>query len=266
MIDFLTNSKEYEIQANGQLTSILSQFDSDYVMHIIADTIENQFQRFDTLPKPNAVESFEQIFKQLFDMYQFDSDNILATRVEAYQSIIHILKSKFDFEFRETDDMDWFTVTKYLYDFFISNFNNYLVNFYVRYIMNEKDNIYSSMNLEELKKQKDVSSIYGRYAFSDSESLAVIAANLPLVLSNLKNIDIPDSVIYRYAYGNTEPILDMFMSHIRPNNSLFQLYNSLLFNEYLYPNIITQVRLKLQMENKAEFDTIRASQLKKIED
>ena len=47
MLNFLTNSKEYEIQANGQLSSILSQFDSDYVMHVIEATLEDQFLYFD---------------------------------------------------------------------------------------------------------------------------------------------------------------------------------------------------------------------------
>ena len=99
MLNFLTNSKEYEIQANGQLSSILSQFDSDYVMHVIEATLEDQFLYFDILEKPNAVKAFEQVFSQLFEMYQLDTDNIADTRIDAYSSIIHILKHKFFFFF-----------------------------------------------------------------------------------------------------------------------------------------------------------------------
>ena len=66
MLNFLTNSKEYEIQANGQLSSILSQFDSDYVMHVIEATLEDQFLYFDILEKPNAVKAFEQQFYMCF--------------------------------------------------------------------------------------------------------------------------------------------------------------------------------------------------------
>lgn len=266
MLNFLTNSKEYEIQANGQLTSILSQFDSDYIMHIIADTIENQFNNFDIIQKPNVVQSFENVFKELYAMYEVDRDNITEVRVDAYQAIIHILKHKFGFEFVEQENTDWYTITYYLYDFFVSRFNYYMANFYSKYIYDERDNIYMNLHLEEFKKQKDTSSIYGRYAFSDSDSLGIIVANLPYVLKQLTSLPVPNDLVYRYAYGNIQETIDLFNSHIVTNGSLFQLYNSILFNEYMYPHVIPQIRLKIQMDNQEIFNAMKSSQMKKIEE
>ena len=51
MLDFLMNDKEYEIQANGQVATILSQFNSDYVMDVVRNTLSEQFNHFDTVPK-----------------------------------------------------------------------------------------------------------------------------------------------------------------------------------------------------------------------
>ena len=266
MLNFLTNSKEYEIQANGQLSSILSQFDSDYVMHVIEATLEDQFLYFDILEKPNAVKAFEQVFSQLFEMYQLDTDNIADTRIDAYSSIIHILKHKFFFDFIETEGMDWYTVAYYLYDFYVAKFNYYMVNFYSKYLTDEKDQIYREMNLEELRKRKDTSSNYAKYVFDENDPLVVIMANLPTVLHNLRYMNIPDEVVYRYSYGNTPQILELFQSHVVPSSSLFQLYNSLLFNEHLYANIVTQIRLKLQSDNIEKFNAIRAAQMKKLYD
>ena len=55
MLDFLTNDKVYEIQANGQISMILSQFDSGYIMDIVEDTLRQLFNNFDTIPRPNVV-------------------------------------------------------------------------------------------------------------------------------------------------------------------------------------------------------------------
>ena len=59
MLNFLMNDKEYEIQANMQVATILSQFDSNYIMDVISDTIDQQFQTFNTITRPNIVQSFE---------------------------------------------------------------------------------------------------------------------------------------------------------------------------------------------------------------
>ena len=46
MLNFLMNDKEYEIQANMQVATILSQFDSNYIIGVLEDTINNQFNYF----------------------------------------------------------------------------------------------------------------------------------------------------------------------------------------------------------------------------
>ena len=49
MLNFLMNDKVYEIQANNQISVILSQFDSGYVMDIVEDTLTSLFNNFDTI-------------------------------------------------------------------------------------------------------------------------------------------------------------------------------------------------------------------------
>ena len=68
MLDFLMNNREYELQSDNQLASILVQFDSDYAMNVIEDTLTQMFNRFDTLPKPNIVKAFKQTFQLLTHM------------------------------------------------------------------------------------------------------------------------------------------------------------------------------------------------------
>ena len=251
MLNFLMNDKEYEIQANMQVATILSQFDSNYIIGVVEDTIKNQFNYFDTIPKPNIVQSFEDYFKELYATYPSDKDNIDDTRNEAYHNIMDIICSKFNLNKFETENTDIFTLAFYLYDFFVSKFNFYMVNFYSKYITEEKSNIFINMGLQKASENRvDVSSNYNRYAFGDDEELAIVIANLPNVLSALRSNDIPDATVYGYSYANNPAIISLFEDHIDPAISIFSLYNNILFNQYIYPNAITQIRLKLQMDNK----------------
>ena len=248
MLDFLMNDKEYEIQAIGQVATILSQFNSDYVMDVVRNTLSEQFNHFDTVPKPNIAESFETYFKELLRTYPTDETNILETRHQTYMDIRDIICRQFALGF-VNDDVNMYSITTLLYDFFVAKFNFYMVNFYCRYIATEKSALFMNMGLEKASKEDNSSMNYARHAFGDDEELAAVIANLPVVLGALKNIDVPDRFVYQTAYGNNQLLIDLLDSHIQPNTSIFNIYNSILFNPALYPIIVTQIRLKIQMQN-----------------
>ena len=249
MLDFLMNDKEYEIQANGQVATILSHFNSDYVMDVVRNTLSEQFNHFDTVPKPNIAESFETYFKELLRTYPTDETNILETRHQTYTDIRDIICRQFALGFVNEDDVDMYSITTLLYDFFVAKFNFYMVNFYCRYIAAEKSALFMNMGLEKASKEDNSSMNYARHAFGDDEELAAVIANLPVVLGALKSIDVPDRYVYQTAYGNNQLLIDLIDSHIQPTTSIYNIYNSILFNPTLYPIIVTQIRLKIQMQN-----------------
>lgn len=248
MLDFLMNNREYELQSDNQLASILVQFDSDYAMNVIEDTLTQMFNRFDTLPKPNIVKAFKQTFQQLYTAYPYDQEQISAKEKEMYRDVILSVSKKYGFQFIENEDTDLYLAAMFIYDFFVSNFNNYLVSFFSRFLYEERDNIYSTFNLEQLKLNKDMSSNYGKAVFGQDNALLVITANLPLVLSYIKNMEVNDNTVYSYAYGNDFNIVNLFLSQITNGIPLFVLYNQLINNDILRGDIITLVRLKMQQD------------------
>lgn len=249
MLDFLMNNREYELQSDNQLASILVQFDSDYAMNVVEDTLTQMFNRFDTLPKPNIVKAFKQTFQQLYTAYPYDQEAISAKEKEMYRDTISAVSKKYGFQFIENEDTDLYLAAMFIYDFFVSNFNNYLVSFFSRFLYEERDNIYSTFNLEQLKLNKDMSSNYGKAIFGQDNALLVITSNLPLVLSYIKNMEIPDTTVYGYAYGMVDTnIINIFSSQVTNGVPLFVLYNQLINNPILRGDIITLVRLKMQQD------------------
>lgn len=248
MLDFMMNNKEYEFGSDSNLASILAQFDTEYIMHVISDTLEIMFNNFDTLPKPNAVSSYKLYFNELYDQYPQNKEEIMVVEYDTYRDTIDIISKKYGFIFTEVEDLDMYTMAFYVYDFFVSKFNYYLINFYSRYLNEQKESIASNMNLEELKQNKDMSTVYGYQIFGEDNPLWIITANLPQVLTSISTIEIPDDIVYRYAYGDNDMIISLFTNHITPGSTLFNIYNRILFNPILSATVMTQIRLKIQQD------------------
>ena len=122
-----------------------------------------------------------------------------------------------------------------------------MVEFYTKFIIMEKDNILTTINQDDYRKQRDMSSAYNKTVFGNDESLAIIAANLPDVLKNLSMNLVPDHTVYYTIYGSeNQPIIDLMETYISPTVSLFVRFNTILFNEIMYGTIITQIRMRLQ--------------------
>ncbi len=134
MLDFLMNDKEYFVRSNNQLSVILSQFDSDYVMDVIEDTLARSLNSFDLFGPPNAVESYEEVFKEMMVTYPDEVERINESRMEVYRTIIDTICKHMDLQFNEASDVDLYTMARCMYDFFVSRLNNYIVTFYERYI------------------------------------------------------------------------------------------------------------------------------------
>ena len=259
MLSFLTNDKEYELRANNQISVILAQFDSDFVMNVIEDTIAQRLSTFNMIPYPNAVQSYETIFKELTNMYPTDTENIEETRMLTYRAIIDIITKWFQIDINDNNGdeyIDLYTLCYYLYDFFISRFNNYMVAFYDQYIDDQKEEIYNTFHLEDMRKERDMSSNYSRISFGEDDVMAYIVANLPLVLNNLKNLPVTDKYIYQVAYCNNVPVLNLFEDYVSPRTSLFETFNKILFNEKLYPTIITHIRIAIQQSHAKKIEDI----------
>jgi len=253
MLDFLINDKEYFIRSNNQLSVILSQFDSDYVMDIIEDTLTRSLNSFDLFGPPNAVESYENVFNEMLVTYPDEAERINESRAEVYLTIIQTICKHMDLQFNESNGVDLYTLARCMYDFFVSRLNNYIVTFYERYISSEKDNIYVNFHLEDMRKNKDMGTVYSRMAFGEGDAISLIVANLQKVISALRNMPVTDEYIYRSIYGaNNEHIVQLLTQNISSHTSVFNLFNRILFNEDMYPTVITHIRMAIQQTHRAE--------------
>ena len=246
MGSFLQNNQAYNIRAEGQLASILSSFDTDYVIGIMEDILANQLNDFNPVPKANIINSFEDNFKAILNDYPEDKPNILDIRESTYSLILSKIAKAFNFEFRDTDQMDLYSIAKLLYDFFVSNYNGYLINFMADYIIREQDTLYKVLNMEQFKKDKDVTTIYNKKLF-DSVQMAIISSHLDYVVKYMMDIDFTMEQVLTVTYRNNPYHIAAFMQHVFPKMDFYKDYYCRLISiPNIYPIIVTYLKIDLQ--------------------
>lgn len=239
------NNEPYRISNEYNVSRILAHFDSNYIMHVIEDKLDN-INYISSIIEPNFVGAFETNFKLMEQEFVGDSQNIRVIREEIYREIINILCNKFNLEFNTVDDtIDVFTAAYYLYDFLICNRNNILVDFFTKFIINNKDMIYNTLNINEYRKNRDSSTIYGKRVYADPK-YAIISANIPLIINYISTLDIRLYNIFQSIY--IEPKLVQFLDNAFADKGNFfkDHYCAAINNIEIQPVIITNIRLLLQ--------------------
>ena len=57
--------KAYSLAAEGELSTILSNFNSSYTYDVVDDLMRERYNSFSVIPKPNFIDELEYSFKQL---------------------------------------------------------------------------------------------------------------------------------------------------------------------------------------------------------
>ena len=234
------------INADKALASVLSNFDSNYITHIVSDSLEMKFRPYsNSLP---GVYSIESTFNNLLNNIEEPGarQNILEVRENTYLEIIDIICKYYDIQFNPSEDIDLYSAVYWIYNFFVSDFTNTLLNFYINYILKEKDGIYSYLNLEKNKKDKDSTTIYSKKVCGTDEKISIIHANIETVLDAISSFDIGFQNLVLYSIGNNEQLTSFLLSSIVDINDVFKYHFASLLQSQYRADIITCVKLGLQ--------------------
>lgn len=244
-MSFITNNTEFGIVSDSEITSIISNFSDDMIMDIIHTNAENKFRPYQYYVG-NLIASIESTFKANQEDYpQFYSEN-MARRNEMYSKILIALCKLHGLSLHVAENTDLYSLTYFLYDFTISRFTINIINFFAYYIINETDSIYQYLNLSDMKKNKDSSSLYSKKVFKDNQKLAVIHANLDLVIDAICGFDI-DMETLLLVTTMDKNITSLLVTNISEVTNLFRtLFVPYVKNPSYRAVLITLIRMRIQ--------------------
>ena len=245
--------KAYHLIAEGETTSILANFSTDFIYNVTNDLLMDRYKDFSLIPKVNIVDKLESAFKFLLQQYTYDRDNILITRANIYTQILSIISASTGVKIFYDENTDVYNLARSVFDFFISSYDNCVFLFLLNFIYEQKDAIYTSLDLEKNKKSKDITTMYNKQMYTDMD-MAIINANLDKVLNYIGGMDVPAYDILRRIYANNTNIhtLNFMASHIDMDAPLFDVFiKPILTNNVLYPILLTNIKLEIQRNGVA---------------
>ena len=240
---FSFQNDQYHLANERELAEVLASFNSDYIFQVIDSYLLRRYEFAMTL-KPNIVNAFKTNFDNIRLQYPMDIQNTNEIEELTYKNIIERISDKCGLEFNDDTSDNIYLLATTLYDFMVSRFTDYMISFLINLITRETDSIYSALNLEELKKNKDSSTIYNRKVMGDAK-LAVIVANLFDVMKYLSELDIRFDDIISYTYHDT--IAQLIINNFGETRNIYNEFMlAILGDSMLLPTYITEIKLKLQ--------------------
>jgi hypothetical protein len=241
----IENFQPYLIGNEYDFSEVIAHFDSNYIFSIINDKLQ-RVNYANQLPEPNVVQAFEENFKIMNQTYPGDSQNIRNIREQVYRQIIDILTNAYNLTFNTVDDtIDVFTAASYLYEFLVSRRNDIMTNFFVAFIVNNKDSLYNMLTTDGIKKSRDSSSNYGKLVYAD-QKYVTISSNMNSVIKYISEMDVTLLNIFQSTYRDQQ--LTMFLDNAFADKGNFfkDYYCSTINNPEIAPIVITNIKLALQ--------------------
>ena len=239
---YISNSDIYQVNAERDITIILSKFNTEFIYDCIENALASKNNAQFIIPNPNLVRSLEDNFILMQQNFPDDKANILACREETYNEIINYLCGKFNLSFNINDEVDLYSAAYYLYDFLVANYLQYLTAFFAKFILREKNNLYKSLNLDRFKKSSNIS--YGKKIIKDPV-ISIILVQISYVIEQLMSFDFNFQSIVSIAYDNNN-MAKFIISLFNDNGYFYNFYKNDISNSFIRPNIITNIRLAIQ--------------------
>ena len=251
-MSFMTNNTDFGIVSDSELMAIITKFSDDMIMDVVIKNSANKFRPYQYYTA-NLITSIESAFKFNQDNYPQFYTETMQRRNELYFSILSKLCSLHGLSLNINENTDLYSLAYFLYDFTISKFTINILNFFANYIISETNSLYNYLNLSEIKKNKDSSSIYSKKIFKNNPKLATIHANLELVVDSICGFDIDMNTVVMVTTRDMN-ITSLFHNNITEISNFFRnLFVPYIKDPRYRAQLITLIRLRLQeMEANVE--------------
>lgn len=244
----MMNPENYVTLSEVELSYILSHFNEEYILNILNYHLENKTDPNKFLSGTNIVRSIEIDMNMIKNKYNYAEfiTKINDIRLDVYKNILDRINKEYNYKliYNLNDDIDIYSVTNIIYDFFVGNYTKYIITFISRFIYNEKDEIYDKISNSNNKKNKNSSIIYTKKRIDDPK-IALISANIIDVINDITELKISlEQVANTVLDANKALFLTSIVNSIDDN--FFLLYiKDIINNESVIPSIITLIRLEI---------------------
>lgn len=237
------------IDTDMAIGTILSNFSSDYIQHVMEDSLELD-RRF--RPFGESMPNFVDVLERNFQLVQIESpdyiDKVMDVKIETYREIIlmicHYYNLRFCVPFEEISPEELYGIAQRMYDVFVSNFSEYLINFFTSYIIRNADQIVQYLQSDPTAIKPKETGLYDQKHYIDPKFI-LIHANMNKIIYNMAAYDISLTELMSYFF---DPVTFNRMSMLLQDcGDVYKNYYVICITDQRYTaGVLTNVKLRLQ--------------------
>lgn len=232
--------------------TILTNFESSWVINTVQDSLNMRFRPFDVEGMPNYPDILQRQFNTIVaagpDYIEKTNEVRLSTYREIITTICEYYNLTFEIPFENFTADELYGITRTMYDIFVSRFTQYMVDFFINYIIRNMDGIYNYLMADDtIKKPRDKDMMAKAYI---DPRLQIIHANVNKVVLNMVAYDIPLVELLEYFTPNNPTLAQCLVDKGDIFKNYYAIY--LLDNRYM-AQLLTEIKLKLQSKTQISF-------------
>ena len=239
------------ISTDYGIATILGNFSEDFIEDTIKESLSYRFRPYG-LRSPNYPEIFNSQLQNIKDHSVGYEDQIEDKIVDVFTIVINVINNYYGFRINEDiPDEQIYTISYMMYQIFVSEFTERMLNFYTQYIINNMENLLGYLANE--KKSSKTS--YAKKIYNNEKYIAIYD-NMNLVVDILAGLDIPLNTLI--AYLSDQNTADFLTTYIAENDDTYKnRFASFIVDPSTKPDVITAIKFKfvqLTAENLEMFD------------
>ena len=243
--------EEYKnnISTDAAIGSILSNFETSWIMNSVDGSLNLRFRPF-AEPMPNFVDIVNRQLDAVLANSPDYKDQVEETKFETNKEIIQAIcryyNISFTVPFEEIHPVELYGISHTMYDIFVSRFTDYMVDFFIMYIINNTDSIYAYLTSNGEKKPKE-KELQGRN-FIDPK-FYVIHNNLNTIVMNMVYYDI--TIADLLSYFLPQNISVRMIELLQDNGDIYKYHYAIFLQDQRYvADLLTVIKLKMQAKTQ----------------
>lgn len=247
--DMNLNMGRATIETNRELAAILSNFSDEFIEAMFQEAMMYKFRPFQ-MPLPNYPYIFESQFASIMQNYTGNNpDAIKQRREDTYLMIIRLICNSYNLSMAGEISYEHLWPLCYkMYQLFVSEFSNVLVEFFTNYINGHIDMILGTMSEE----QKTIKSNYSKILYADPTKI-IVYENIDYILDVVSSMDINfDQLVRQITDADT---VNIITSYIADNGDVYKnFFASYIRDPITKTDIITSIKVNFV---KSSVDSIK---------
>lgn len=242
------------IDTDAALGTILSNFSSDYILHVVSDSLEMKFRPFQD-EMNNMVDILERQFISVYYNAPDYTSKVIETRNNTFEEIIRIICNYYNLslslDFDNISNEELYGIARTMYDIFISRFTSFMIDFFVRYIINNSNDLYNSLMSNPNANKPKESGIYSSKNYIDPKFI-LIHANINSIILNMTSYDISLNELLSYFCDSVTA--SRLSNILADNGDIYKnYYASYISNPITSAEMITSIKLALQSKTQETY-------------